>query len=312
MTKVVTLTPNPAIDVSTSVDKVAPTRKLRCSSQQRDPGGGGINVARVVKRLGEDVAAVYLCGGSTGQLLRQLVEHEGINSHVLAFSGETREDFTVNETSTGKQFRFVLPGPTITANEWFALLDKLAAIRPAPAYIVASGSLPPGLPDNSYARAARIAREIGAKFVLDTSGPALRAALTESIYLVKPNLRELAELAGKTLSDQLAWLEASRSLIADGHVEIVALTLGHRGALLVTNKNAWRAKALSIKPVSVVGAGDSFLGGMVFRLAAGANLEDALRTAVAAGSAALLSPGTGLCRPEDVAALYPEVAIEPI
>jgi 6-phosphofructokinase 2 len=312
MTAIITLTPNPAIDVSTYVDIVAPTRKLRCSSQQRDPGGGGINVARVVKRLGDDVTAVYLSGGTTGELLRQLVEREGIRSHVLAFRGETREDFTVSETSTGNQFRFVLPGPTIAEKEWPALLDTLSVIRPAPTYIVASGSLPPGIPDDFYARAARIARTIGAKFVLDTSGPALHAALVESIYLIKPNLRELTELAGRTLSDQLAWIEASRILIADGHVEIVALTLGHRGALLVTNENAWRARALSIKPVSAVGAGDSFLGGMMFRLATGATLEDAFRTAVAAGSAALLNPGTGLCRPEEVAALYPEVIIEPI
>ena len=141
MTDIVTLTMNPAIDLSTSVDRVVPVRKLRCEGLRRDPGGGGINVARVVRRMGTEVTAVYTAGGAIGRLLQTLVEREGIEGVVLQISTETREDFTVQEGATGQQFRFVLAGPRISEREWQAALDALASLDPFPRYLVASGSL---------------------------------------------------------------------------------------------------------------------------------------------------------------------------
>ncbi len=309
---VVTLTPNPAIDVSTAIDRVVPTRKLRCSTQQRDPGGGGINVARVIRRLGGNVAAVYPVGGTTGQLLRRLMAREGIPDRTVEIGEETREDFTVSELDTGKQYRFVLPGPNLAEHEWHACLEALAAFASRPRWLVASGSLPPGVPSDFYARVCRLAASSGTKMVLDTSGPALSVALAEGVHLLKPNLRELSELVGSPLRSEEEWLAACRRLIATRRADIVTLTLGHRGALLVTPDGAWRAPALPVHPVSTVGAGDSFLGGMVHGLAAGHSVLDAFRTAVAAGSATLLSPGTGLCRRADVETLYLKVSLEPM
>ena len=127
MTQIVTFTPNPAVDVSTSVERIVPVSKLRCSPQRRDPGGGGINVARVVKRFGGDVMAIFLYGGATGRLLQQLVKREEIPTLASEIAEETREDFSVDEESTGKQYRFVLPGPTLSDAEWRAGLDTLAA-----------------------------------------------------------------------------------------------------------------------------------------------------------------------------------------
>ncbi len=147
----------------------------------------------------------------------------------------------------------------------------------------------------------------GARLVLDTSGPPLAAALAAGVYLAKPNLRELSELLGRPLTDEKAWIEAGSRLVGEGRAEIVALTLGHQGGMLFTRDAIWRSPALPIVPASTVGAGDSFLGGMVFGLAAGRNLADAFRLAMAAGSAALLHAGTELCRREDVERLYPEV-----
>ena len=307
MDHIVTLTVNPAIDVSTSVDRVRPIQKLRCSAQRRDAGGGGINVARVVKRLGGDVSAVYPAGGATGQLLRRLVESEQIPQLTCDAAEETREDFTVCELETGQQYRFVLPGPLMSEAEWRSCLDVLKSIQAKPAYVVASGSLPPGAPDDFYARVGRIVSGWGARLVLDTSGPPLAAALAAGVYLAKPNLRELGELLGRPLADEKAWIEAGSRLVGEGRAEIVALTLGHQGAMLFTRDAIWRSPALPIVPASTVGAGDSFLGGMVFGLAAGRNLADAFRLAMAAGSAALLHTGTELCRREDVERLYPEV-----
>jgi 6-phosphofructokinase 2 len=309
MTDIVALCMNPSIDISTSVDRVMPIRKLRCAASRRDPGGGGINVARVVRRLGTDVTAVYPMGGATGQLLRRLVDQEGLQSLALQTAEETREDFTVLETESGDQFRFILPGPQLAEREWRACLDAVASFKGRAKFLVASGSLPPGVPQDFYGRIARLAKDIGAKLVLDTSGPPLQAALKEGAYLVKPNLRELSALGHTPPEGQGAWIEASRSLVSGGGAEIVALTLGDKGALLVARDQVWRAQALPVKPVSTVGAGDSFLGGMVWSLVAGHSLRTAFRYGNAAGSAAVLAPGTGLCRLEDVGRLFGQIAM---
>jgi 6-phosphofructokinase 2 len=306
---IVTLTINPAIDIFVNVSHVEPTRKLRCSAPKRDPGGGGINVARVAHRLGSHVAAIYPIGGAIGKLLHRLVEREGIASLVTPSHVETRENFTAYEEETGLQYRFVLPGSALHRAEWEACLDMLASLPDKPQFVVASGSVPPGVPEDFFARVARIAKHLGAKTVIDTSGAALEAALDEGVTLIKPNLAELIELIGAPLERDEDRISACRKLTAHGRTQAVALTLGGHGALLVTADRVWRARPPAIEVVSAVGAGDSFLGGMVSALAAGKPLEQAFRVAVAAGSAAVLSPGTELCREQDVQRLLPEVVI---
>ena len=310
MTDIVTLTPNPAVDVSTSVDKIVPVYKLRGTSQRRDPGGGGINVARVVKRLGGDVSAIYPVGGATGALLRKLLDREGVASRTFAIAEETRENFFVSESSTGQPYRFILPGPQLSEGEWLDCLKLLSAIHPFPRFVVASGSLPGAVPDDFYARIARIAKQRGARMMLDTSGPALAAAVAEGVDLIKPNLREMRELAGSEPADARAWEAAARDIVHSGKVAVIALTMGHLGAVLVTRDLVLRAPPLPVVPVSAVGAGDSFLGALIWRLSSGADLADAFRQAVAAGAAALLNQGTELCEPDDVKRLSEQVIVE--
>lgn len=312
MAVILTLTPNPAIDVATSVERLEPARKLRCSPERRDPGGGGINVARVAHRLGAETFAIYPSGGIVGQLLERLIHGEGVRSVIVSVHGETREDFTVLDETTHQEYRFVLPGPHLSDVEWMKCLKALAAIEVRPDFVCASGGLPPGAPDNFYARVAEIVASWGVRFALDTSGPALRAALHERIHLIKPNLRELADLTGAALDDETARLAACRALIAQGRTEIVALTLGEEGAMLVTATEAWRAGALAIEPVSTVGAGDSFLGALIWALASKMSLEDAFRHGAAAGAAALLAHGTELARAADIRRLLPKVAVEKV
>ena len=193
MPQIVTLTINPAIDIFVNVDRVESTHKLRCSPPKRDPGGGGINVARVAHRLGADVVAIYPIGGQIGKLLHRLVEREDIASLVTPSHVETRENFTAYEEETGAQYRFVLPGSRLHRAEWEAVLDRLASLTEAPKFVVASGSMPPGAPDDFFARVARQAKALGAKTVVDTSGPALAAALAEGVTIIKPNLVELTQ-----------------------------------------------------------------------------------------------------------------------
>lgn len=310
MTDIVTLTMNPCVDVSTSTERVQPTRKLRCQVPKREPGGGGVNVARVLQRLGAEVLAVYPAGGDSGARLGRLLQAEQVPALSLAIAGETRESFHVRELAAQQEYRFVMPGPTLTEAEWQTCLERVEALQPFPRYLVASGSLPPGVPEDFYARLARLARARGARCVLDASGPALAAALQEGVFLVKPSLGELRALTGQALVNQAQWLAAARQLVQQGQAEVVVLSLGERGALLVTGTSATLAPALPVPVRSAVGAGDSLVGGMLQALAAGTGPRQAFVRGVAAASAALLASGTGLCRPQDVDRLQAQVVLQ--
>lgn len=306
---ILTVSLNPSIDVSAAADAVTPEHKLRCTDVRRDPGGGAINVARVLKRFGADCCALYPAGGVLGRLLRALLDAEGVAGMPFEIAAETRESFTVLERASGREFRFVLPGPQLAPGEWQACLDRVAALAQAPAYVVASGSLPPGAPEDFYARLARLARSRGSRMVLDASGPALAAALEEGVYLVKPNLRELRELTGQALEHEDDWRSAADDLVSSGKAQAVALSLGHRGALLAAREARLRAGAIAVQIASTVGAGDSFLAAMLWRLADGAALEEAFRYGIAGGTAALLAPGTSLAHKEDTERLARQVEL---
>ncbi|SRR5579885_204255 len=310
MHPIVTLTMNPAVDVSASVERIEPVHKLRCTAAHRDAGGGGINVARVARRLGADPVAIYPAGGPVGALLDRAIAAEDVRHIAVSIAGDTREDFTINETALHRQFRFVLAGPELSQGEIKACLDALATqVRPS-AYLVASGSLPPGVPADFYGSIACLSANGGTKFVLDCSGQALRSALGPGTFLIKPNLREFCELIGRDLHGREECLSAARGLVAEGATLFVALTLGEDGAMLVGKDIALFAAAPKVDAISTVGAGDSFLGALVFALASGQGAEDALSLGVAAGSAALLSPGTDLCEAQTARRLLSQIRVE--
>lgn len=300
---ILTVTPNPALDVSTSTERVVAEHKLRCGPTRLDPGGGGVNVSRVVRNLGGHSLAVYAAGGPTGQAYRELLDREGIASRMVRIGQSTRESFTVDETSTGEQFRFVLQGPHLSEPEWRALLTAVGDDLPREGFIVGSGSLPPGVPVDFYAQIARITHAHGGRSIVDTSGEPLRAALDEGVHLIKPSRRELGELVGAEVGDESELVEAARELVGRGACEVVALTLGGAGAALVTRDEVLRLATPHVQVQSTVGAGDSFLGGLVLRLAQGRTLRDAFCTAVAAGSASAALPATALCEADEVARL---------
>jgi 6-phosphofructokinase 2 len=306
---ILTLTVNPALDISTSTDQVVGEHKMRCGRSRLDPGGGGINVSRVIQELGGHSLAVYAAGGPTGHAYRKLIEAEGIAALVVPLEGSTRESFTVDEDSTGKQFRFVLQGPELSEVEWRACLARVKESIPHDGYVVASGSLPPGVPDDFYARVARLARDRDARYIVDASGPALAEALAESVYLVKPSERELGELVGSALDTEEDQIAAARSLVERGSAEFVALTLGGAGAVLASAKEVIRFPVPKVVVRSTVGAGDSFLGAFVMRIAQGHDETAAFRAAVAAGSATVMTPATELCHRIDVERLEAELAL---
>lgn len=296
-----TLTPNPALDLATTTARVEPTHKLRCGSLQRYPGGGGVNVARVLHRLGHAVQAWHLSGGLAGAQLTARLAAEGVPERCLPIAGETRENLSVVEQGTGQEYRFVMPGPHLATAEWQACLDAVAQQATPARWIVASGSLPPGVPDDFYARLARIARQQGSRMVLDSSGPALAAALEEGVYLVKPSLREMRELTGQPLADALQWQAAAQDLVRQHKTQMVALSVGAQGAVLASSGGVWQAPALPVQATTgTTGAGDCFLAALLSALDRGEPALTALRWGLAGGAAALLAPGTALADAAEV------------
>jgi 6-phosphofructokinase 2 len=270
-----------------------PERKIRTCCEVIDAGGGGINVARALTRFGMAVEAVYFAGGATGRAFDELLDAEGLKRRRVPIGDATRTSLAVHDRSSGEDYRFVPEGPDVEPEEIAAMRAALAETRCD--YLIASGSLPPGVPDDFYAEVARDSARLGGRFILDTSGSELEAALAAGgIFLLKASKEEMDRASAE-------------AVVARRAVEMVALTLGADGALLATAEGTFALPSVVTDPISTVGAGDSFLAGMTYGLATGESPLEAFRRAVAAGAAATLRPGTDLCHPEDVARLLSSV-----
>jgi 6-phosphofructokinase 2 len=303
--RIVTLTLNPSLDASTEVPALVAGTKLRCGPVRREAGGGGVNVARAVTALGEPALALAALGGPTGAMIEDCLDREGVPRRTLAIAGTTRENLAVLDRSSGRRFRFVLPGPPMSRAEWGRCLEAAVAAAEAP-YLVASGSLPPGAPDDFYARLASALEPSGTRLLLDCTGAPLRAALAAGVHLVKPNYAEFDELMGRALTDGERE-RAAAHLVETGRAGVVIVTLGARGALFVSAEERGLIEAPAVTPAgSPVGAGDSFMAGLAVGLTAGRDLADACALGVAAAAAAVMTPGTEPCRREDVERLVGE------
>lgn len=299
---VATLTLNPTIDTALEAREVVPTHKVRTWGERIDPGGGGINVARVLARFGAPVQALFMAGGSTGRLLDRLLQREAIARTLVPIAGETRVSVTVFEQATGLEYRFVPDGPVISELEWRECLERISGIECD--YFVASGSLPAGVPTDFYARVGEALAGGATRLVVDSGAAELKRVLAgKQLFLIKPSRSELEDLVGAPLPDVAAVIAAASAIVASGQAQNVAVSLGEEGAVLANAEVATFAPALEVEARSAVGAGDSFLAAMIYAFASGAEPADALRLAVAAGAAATLSPGTDLCHPWDVTRL---------
>lgn len=296
--RIVTLTLNPAVDSSCTTERVRPLHKVRTTNERFDPGGGGINVARVVNELGSESFAVFLAGGRSGDVLEELVREAGVMAHQIRIDEPTRVSHVVYEEASDQEYRFTPEGPRIAEREWQAALDFIELLDVD--FVVASGSLPRGVPVDVYARLAADVKKRCGRLVLDTSGAALAATLEEGVFFAKPSRGEFAALMGRELNDRPSLEAAAMELVHRGRVELLAVTLGHDGALLATRGGtAWLVPP-EIEVKSAVGAGDSFVGGMVHGLSVGEPVPRAFALGVAAGTATVLTVGTELCRKSDV------------
>ena len=304
MNNIITLTMNPVVDKDTTVAGIVPNKKLRCKSPLYYPGGGGINISRALKKLGAHSLCMYVAGGPSGTHLQQLVSDDGINQKVIHIQGWTRENLSVTDTNTNLQYRFGVPGPNVTKEEWEEVLKAVEENLDEGDYLVASGKLPLGIPKDFYVQVSEIVKKIKARFVLDTSGEALVPSMKANIFLMKPNLAEFSVLCGIKSISVLELESLAKNFIEKNSIEVLVVSLGAKGALLATKDELEYIAAPTVHQQSAIGAGDSMVAGMVFGLLKGKSYYKMAQYGVACGTAATLRPGTQLCKKEDADRLY--------
>lgn len=303
MSKIVTITLNPALDKSITVGQLIPERKLKSTSPVYEPGGGGINVSRAISKLGGRSLAVYLAGGFAGCEITRLLREEGITATAINIHCATRENLIVTDLGRQQQYLFDLPGAQVSQEECKACLQVIESSADVE-FIVVSGSLPPGASWDIFRDLALIARQKNAKLIVDTSAEALAAALNAGVYLIKPNLKEMGLLAGKKEMDEVLATDFAKELIEGGKCQVVVLSLGASGAVLVSKEAAVHIQPPEVEIKSTVGAGDSLLAGVILSLENKKSLCQAVTYGVACGTAATMSPGTELCTREQADRLY--------
>ncbi|MFN3752669.1 1-phosphofructokinase family hexose kinase [Flavobacterium sp.] len=300
--QIITLTVNPSLDKSTHFSELVPEKKIRCEKPRYDAGGGGINVSKAISKLGGNSVCVFTSGGSTGGKLEELIANEGIESIVIKTKNWTRENFIAFENSTKAQYRFGFPGEEFSTEEIETILTMIKELKTT--YLVLSGSLNEGLPTDFYQKIAVTSKASGIKVIVDTSGEALRKVLETGVCLIKPNIGELAKLIGTERLELPEVEKAAKSLIEKGSAEIVVVSLGENGAILVSKDQTEFIAAPKVTKKSTVGAGDSMVGGMVWALSQNKTLKEVLQWGVACGTAATMNEGTQLFKKEDVEKLF--------
>ncbi len=303
MNKIVTITFNPALDKSSTTDYVIPEAKIRCSQPVYEAGGGGVNISRALRKLGGNSLAIYSKGGASGHKFEEILSKDNILSHPILCQSPTRENFIVVESSSNNQYRFGMPGESMSSAEVQMFLDSIESLVGCE-YLIASGSLPKNVPLDIYATIGEIAKRKNLKYIVDSSEEALQKAFEFGVYIAKPNLGELAQLVGKELKNIEEQEAAAKEIIAAGKAEILVVSLGPVGAFVATKDSIFTIHAPSVKKKSTVGAGDSMVAGLIFSLSEGKNIEEAAMYGVASGTAATLNSGTELCKKEDVDRLF--------
>lgn len=312
-TDILTITLNPTVDYATSAPKVFAEQKLRCTTPQIDPGGGGINVARAIRRLDGQATALVAIGGATGAHLLQLLALEGVPTVAFQGPGETRQSISVTDQATGEQFRFVMPGPSWTDTDVARGLVSIDQAAGDGTFVVLSGSQPPGVAKDFPSILSDHVEGRKAHLIVDTSGPALEHLAQDphdAVHVLRMDGEEAEGLAGRALPDRSDSAAFAGELVARGVARNVIVARGADGSVMVNGDGAFHCVAPKVKVVSKVGAGDSFVGAFTLSAARGEQLTEALRHGVAAASAACSTEATRLCDPDHTAAILKDCLLE--
>ncbi len=308
---IATVTLNPSLDKTLTVRGLVIDEVNRWTTLRRDPGGKGINVSRVIHELGGKTIAYSFIGGDDGEIMKRLLRKEGVPFDFVPIRRAIRSNIIITDIKTHQQTRIDAPGPYISPAELQKLRKKIKNIEPKPDFIVFAGSVPPGIPDNIYYELVTEAKAKGIKTVVDSEDIWLKEGVKAKPYLIKPNVREAEQLLGIELKDDKAIIKAIHYFLELG-IEIVVISQGKGGLVAAKQGQMLKAVPPQVKVKSTVGAGDATVAGLVLKLSQGASLEEACHLAVAAGTATVLTPGTQLCRRQDVEKILPQVKIEPI
>jgi 1-phosphofructokinase family hexose kinase len=306
---ILTLTPNPAVDETLWVEHLAIGAVEHASESQLDPAGKGVNVSRVVHRLGWPTVAFGFLGGDIGTHVERALGAEGVQHHFERVKGETRINVTIVERATGASTSIYAPGPAIDERAVAALGETLELWLRAAAVLVLAGSLPRGLAPETYRGYLRRAKELGIRTILDADGEALRHGLEAAPDLVKPNRHEAERLLGRKLPDRDAVVDGALEIASRGAGAVV-VSLGKEGSICVQGKNAWLAVPPRVELRSSVGSGDSLVAGLALSFARQQPITEGLRWGSAAGAATAASPGTSLGTAADIHSLLAGVRIE--
>lgn len=312
-TDILTITLNPTVDFATSAETVFSDQKLRCSEPHIDPGGGGINVARAIRKLGGQATALIAIGGGNGAQLLQLLALEGVPTVAFQGPGESRLSFSVTDRGDSAQYRFVMPGPIWDRSDVDRAIRSVDQAIGDGTFVVLSGSQPPGVAKEFPSILANHVTGQGARLIVDTSGPALHNLVQQPndvIDTLRMDSEEAEDLAGRSLPDRADTAAFGQSLVARGAAQHVIIARGADGSVLASADETWHAVAPRIDVISKVGAGDSFVGAYTLARGRGTVAEEALRQAVAAASAACATEGTRLCEPDITAAQLADTTLE--
>ncbi|TVP58597.1 MAG: 1-phosphofructokinase family hexose kinase [Halomonadaceae bacterium] len=307
-TTITTLTMAPSLDLYGAAEQLSENAKTRCQESAREPGGGGINVARNLHSLGERVMAIFPGDSGNGALIEKLLQAESVPCRRIPAQTVTRQNLALTETSSGRMFHLVFPGSELSEGEWRDCQAAIHSVSDSTGFLVLSGSLPPGVPDDFYGQIAREAKNRAIPVVLDTSGMALNAALNSGIYLAKLNPKELAQLGYRGDWETKSQLQFMAELVRGGLAQLLVVTQGEKGALMATASGEYvQATPPGVDVVSHIGAGDSFVSMMVHRLVQGSSDAEALAYGVAAAAAAISTPGNQVPDPARVELLLPQI-----
>jgi 6-phosphofructokinase 2 len=301
-----TITLNPCLDEHITVNGLVIEEANRWSKLYRYAAGKGIDVSRAIHKMGGQTIAYGFIGGSKGRIVEILLDEEGVPFSFTPIEQETRTNFIITDTKTGKQTRIDAPGPRISKKELERFRRKIRLSPFKLELIVAAGSIPPGIPKNMYYDLVTEAKASKVRAIVDTEGQWLEEAIKAKPYLIKPNVHEAGELLKMKLDTEETIIKAALSLVQLG-IKIAVISRGKDGLIAATKERICKAIPPPVKVKSAVGAGDSTLAGLALKLAKEEPLLEACRLAVAMGTAAVLTPGTELCHRTDVEKLLPQI-----
>lgn len=297
---IITLTLNPALYKNAKINGLVLGSKLRCHSITYQPGGGGINVSRLLKRLDTDNYCVYPSGGDTGTYLTTLLKEESIKPSPIAIKDWIRENLAILDTKTNLQYRFGMPGNELTENEFESIKKNVFKHLQTGDFLILSGSLATNLSHNTYSELIHYFSEKQPKIIIEASGPSLIKALEHPVYLIKPNQRELAQLAGKEFLSNIEQEKFTKKLVNSEKAKYGAVSLGAKGAFLACKEGVFYRSTPSVQVKSTIGAGDSMVAGLIYGINKGYKPNEILKMGVACGVATIMSEGTSLATPENI------------